>query len=607
MVAGQSTSDAPTVLFDLAGPANNKPGYYDWDKNNFAPRLAVAWTPQADCGFCGKLTGNGKMVVRGGYSIVYDRIGTALATNFDKAGAFGLSTDALEPVRRTQRGRPDIRFAGLDVIPPTLPDAPPGGFPQTPPSYTGIITEALDGNIVTPYSHSFNIIVGRELGHGYSIEAAYVGRRGRNLLVRRDVAMPANLVDPKSGVDYFTAAKQLINRLEVASRQHGRSLGLQRHRADSVLGEPVPGCRAGRADGDAADGGGVQRRTLPTTSRRSTTPTRAAIRRAAPSARLRSSRRNTTRSACRARSADRRTTRCSSRCASASATATSSTSTTPSATPRITRRCSKATRRSQQFGNGGYTGFLINSWEPDKSYGNADFDVRHLLNVNWIAELPFGQGHHFGSDLRGVARRDHRRMVDGGRLPLDAAASRSPSSTAGSAGRRTGTCRATRNWSTPGVLPAIGHDEGRDRRLSEPVQRSAGGPRRLPARVSRRSRPAQRAARRRLLLDRLEPEQDVVDAVGEHQRLRFRWDTFNLTNTPKFDVQFLDVYPDRANTFGRYFNTIATCDGGAGRCMQFALQVRILEREESGRANGFSFWNNTLLRPRRTEIYPDPQ
>ena len=39
---------------------------------------------------------------------------------------------------------------------------------------------------------------------------------------------------------------------------------------------------------------------------------------------------------------------------------------------------------------------------------------------------------------------------------------------------------------------------------------------------------------------------------AKDQRLRFRWDTFNLTNTPKFDVQFLDVYPDRANTFGRY-------------------------------------------------------
>ena len=59
---------------------------------------------------------------------------------------------------------------------------------------------------------------------------------------------------------------------------------------------------------------------------------------------------------------------------------------------------------------------------------------------------------------------------------------------------------------------------------------------------------------------------------GNDHRLRFRWDTFNVTNTPKFDVFFMDMFPDRAASFGRYYETIATCDGGAGRCMQFALK-----------------------------------
>ena len=97
MGAGQSSSDAPLIQFDLAGPKNHKPGYYNWDKNNFAPRLAAAWTPTADSGFLRALTGDGKMVVRGGYSIVYDRIGNALATNFDRAGSFGLSTVLSSP------------------------------------------------------------------------------------------------------------------------------------------------------------------------------------------------------------------------------------------------------------------------------------------------------------------------------------------------------------------------------------------------------------------------------------------------------------------------------------------------------------------------------
>jgi hypothetical protein len=53
--------------------------------------------------------------------------------------------------------------------------------------------------------------------------------------------------------------------------------------------------------------------------------------------------------------------------------------------------------------------------------------------------------------------------------------------------------------------------------------------------------------------------------------LRFRWDTFNVTNTPRFDTATVTMYPDRPG-FGRYNSTMATCDGRAGRCMQFALR-----------------------------------
>ena len=57
----------------------------------------------------------------------------------------------------------------------------------------------------------------------------------------------------------------------------------------------------------------------------------------------------------------------------------------------------------------------IDSWDPDKQYGNADYDVRHLVNMNWIADLPFGRGTHFGSGHARRARRHRRRLVHGGR------------------------------------------------------------------------------------------------------------------------------------------------------------------------------------------------
>ena len=59
---------------------------------------------------------------------------------------------------------------------------------------------------------------------------------------------------------------------------------------------------------------------------------------------------------------------------------------------------------------------------------------------------------------------------------------------------------------------------------------------------------------------------------GRDHRFWFRWDTFNLTNTPRFDVGNVTMFPDRTSTFGTYNGTYATCDGNAGRCMQFSLR-----------------------------------
>src|SRR4029079_14531821 len=94
MLAGIPDNSLAPIGFDLAGPANGKPGYSAWDKTNWAPRLAVAWSPHGEGGLWGKLTGGDKLVVRGGYSMVYDRIGQALAHRFDQGGSVGASHQA---------------------------------------------------------------------------------------------------------------------------------------------------------------------------------------------------------------------------------------------------------------------------------------------------------------------------------------------------------------------------------------------------------------------------------------------------------------------------------------------------------------------------------
>ena len=78
-----------------------------------------------------------------------------------------------------------------------MPAAPPA-FPQTPPQRAGIITSSIDDPLVTPSAHMTSAIVGFDVSRNYSVEAGYVGRFGRDMLVRRDLAMPLNLVDPTS-------------------------------------------------------------------------------------------------------------------------------------------------------------------------------------------------------------------------------------------------------------------------------------------------------------------------------------------------------------------------------------------------------------------------
>ena len=42
------------ITVDLAGPKNDRDGYYDWDFDNFQPRIAFAWSPNYKDGWLGR-------------------------------------------------------------------------------------------------------------------------------------------------------------------------------------------------------------------------------------------------------------------------------------------------------------------------------------------------------------------------------------------------------------------------------------------------------------------------------------------------------------------------------------------------------------------------
>jgi len=578
MLAGIPDNTLPIIKFDLAGPVNNRPGFYGWDKNNFAPRFAAAWTPKSDGGFMGWLTGGDKLVIRGGYSLVYDRIGQALATRFDQVGAFGLSTQITSPVNTNNEDNPDIRFQGISVLPPTVPAAPAGGFPATPPigeegNPAGVITSALDQTIKTPYSHVYNIVVGRDLGRDFSIEAAYVGRLGRDLLMRRDLMMPLNFKDPKSGTDYFTAARQMIE----AARASGDPLSI----APIAFWENLfPGAMYFEDDNGNPSNGGYSATqnmaqwfmdnepdwmtalwvadefcfpacatTGPFTffnKQYDSLAAESSIARSEYNALQLSFRKRFTHGY----QFDVNYTFAHAR-DHGSSTETGSFFTS--------------------FDNGGYTGFAIDTWDLDKQWANADFDIRHQVNVNWIAELPFGHGKPIGGGAPGWANAfigdwsvaGVWRWTSG--FPFNVFNCRS--------------CWST-NWNlqgnaslvTPGVLPETETTLDKVNGLPSPFADPESA-----LDLFRRDFPGESGLRNVLRGDGyfgidLSIAKGWTMPWSTNQKLRFRWDMFNLTNSPRFDVGNMTMFPDRATTFGTYNASLATCDGVAGRCMQWAIR-----------------------------------
>ena len=216
MLQGVPSNAQPLVTYQLAGPANGKPGYYNWDYHNFAPRLAFAWAPDHSTGWLGSLLGGkGKSSIRGGFGIVYDRVGEALVDTFDQSGSFGLATSLNNPSDfETSITAP--RLTSMNVIPSTdytgnaiLPAAPASGFPQTYPTGLGAISWGVDQGLKTPYSYTMDLAVSRETKSGFTLEVAYVGRLSHRLLAQDDLAMPLDIYDKGSGIDYFTAEKAL--------------------------------------------------------------------------------------------------------------------------------------------------------------------------------------------------------------------------------------------------------------------------------------------------------------------------------------------------------------------------------------------------------------
>ncbi len=390
------------ITLDKAGKANGRPGYYQQDWNNFAPSIAFAWSPDFGDNFFGNLIGRqNRSVVRGGFRMTYDRIGSQLAVNFDLNSALGFSssrTVAANTFNVSDRQGP--LFGGFNDNPRTFPGLVgtlPGqlNFPLTTPSdESQRIESSLDDTLTTPYNYSVNLSYGRELGRGLSFEASYVGRFARDLLASRDIMQLNNIRDPQSGMTWYEAINNLIDH-RYANTPIGSVQTLPYFEnlfpgvASNVLGDPtLTNTQAVYTLLAQSSVGGFNITDYtfiqtflddqPVAKFNNTFfhPQYAALSTFGTIAR---SNYNSAQFSLRQRF-------------------TNDLTFDLNYTYSHSLDNASGLQASTNYG----TAFIVNALDPDSNYASSDFDARHVINANWLVGLPFGRGKHFGSNWNSV-------------------------------------------------------------------------------------------------------------------------------------------------------------------------------------------------------------
>lgn len=602
-------NNAHMLAFNLSGQANGQKPYWAWDYHNLAPRLAIAYSPS------GSIWGApGKSSIRLGWGMYYDHFGQGITSSFDRENGFGLSSS-----NGNAAGSVSVdcaaRFTNLTTIPsmyyglpggscsspasvPYYSQPPSGSYPVVPPPNPGYFTFGLDDKLKTPYSHVLDLSITRELGHGFVLEASYVGRLGHRLLQETDLAQPANLRDPVSGMTYYQAAQALAkqyragvpvqsvtpipfweNMFPMASSANGGVLfGPFEGFPTCVNGEgslstftatqsmyDLFGCFGMSPNGSggytvvgnetsalgAADLGGYWGYSSPTGG--PCIPACATINgQQSPYAFY------------------------SPQTASLDAWASIGNSAYNSGQFSLRHHSgglnfdvnytySKSidigsnAERISVFEGLGFSSQVINAWMPKQLRAPSDFDTTHIINANWVYEMPLGKGKKFGANMGKLADA----LIGGWQIsglwrwstgyPFDVYAFNNWATNwdLESYGVLTGAKPKTGKFMVNGTTPNV---------FQDPAAAIASFRYSLPGESGQRN-------------ELRGPGSFNIDMglskawkITEAQNLKFSWEVFNVTNSARFDVGSMmnsNNFLDSSGSFGNFINTL-----GQQRVMQ---------------------------------------
>jgi hypothetical protein len=151
-------------------------GAYNTDTNNFAPSLGFAWTIGGQGGLLGSVLGRqeGDSVLRGGYTLAYDRPGMSdFATAIDDNPGISQTADRNNTLGNLGTPGTILLRNPADLGPP--PFSTTRVYPMTDVVTGDIMT--FEPNLQVPYSQTWTAGWQRKLTSNLAFEARYVGSR----------------------------------------------------------------------------------------------------------------------------------------------------------------------------------------------------------------------------------------------------------------------------------------------------------------------------------------------------------------------------------------------------------------------------------------------
>ena len=525
---------------------------YPYHKKNFAPRLALAYSPRADSGISRLLFGGpGRTSIRAGWGMYYDALGNSLILRSD-SGGLGLSSSTSVASVFDERTGP--RFTGLFDIPASVVGPPTKyTFPiQAPNNFAyGGNNSNIDSQIRPPYTMNLSFSIGREFKHGLFMQGSYVGRLSRRSLAQTDPATPLNLRDAASGTSYYEAATQLAQLVKAKTpvanvpkipfwenlwNGSGSLTGTQvvynqflRYAPDYVTAiEQLDRLCGQNCLGKLGPFTFFDRQFASITTWRSIAGGNYHAMQWTVRQRL-----------------------------------------SQSVELGFNYTWSKSidlSSRAESDGTGSTFGFITNPWSPGIHKAVSDYDMTHQWNANWVAELPLGKGNRFLNSggvadaiLGGWQVRGGYRHTTG--MPISV--------------------RDGSNWPTnyqwQGWATMIAPITGMETTKNAPAITGNGGPNAfrdpkaafaafdftLPGGVGNRNIVRGDGY---FTID-LGVSKRFRMPYSEKHGLQIRWETFNLTNSARFDISALSINLGTMGNFGKYSDVLTQ-----PRVMQFGAR-----------------------------------